>query len=681
MPRLAVQAANRRFLVVTVVVLVLFTLLAHNPLFNSAEEILESVWYRMASEEIFEPRIAIIEIDEATLQAYGGRAPIGRDQIALLLAELASPSLDARTIVLDLYFEGQDPYSASHDQLLTAVLRQHGGRIVHALHVSMDASRSGPSSPPALGCLESLGYRVDNVEAPVASQAPLPLPELLCGYQHLGHIGVYMGSTRIPREIPMWTDVYGVRLAALSLEALRAYLGLSRSGVSYNGSRLQLGPYHIPADREGRSYLRFFSAESHFEHHSLLELWDKLNSHKLADGFFRDKIVLVGYNSPTYYPAEFSPTPFGHRRPSVYIHADMIAAILQDATLAAVPAPIQWTFYASVGACFFLMLSIRRTGLRLLAGLAVLASVLTADLALFSTSWILHATPALAAGAVLFLYSAFYSVKEQSSVIQEQGQLLTILRDKESSLAVLREELVVAQAVQRRLLPESPPLIANYELAGYNEAARDVGGDFFDFIVLPGNRVLITLGDVSGKGMPASLLMAVCQSLMRSESRLHLEAPSGLSDLFTSVNDALNSTIEMSRFVTVFAALLDSEKHTLEYCSAGHNPALSIQADESIHWLEASGMIMGPFQGAAFPSVRMGLEVGQVVILYSDGLVEAEDASGEQFQTDRLVQVARQCRHLRAQDQVEAIIAALKAYAGTNMNADDTTVVVVRRIG
>jgi serine phosphatase RsbU (regulator of sigma subunit) len=234
-----------------------------------------------------------------------------------------------------------------------------------------------------------------------------------------------------------------------------------------------------------------------------------------------------------------------------------------------------------------------------------------------------------------------------------------------------------AAEIQKRYLPATAPEIKGLDLAGHNAPCRTVGGDYFDFFPYEGSRVGMVLGDVAGKGIPASLLM------MGLEARVQalVEKPDNLGAVMTRLNYLTCAKCPPGRFITVFFCLLSGETGELTFCNAGHNPPLLVRENGDHEKLEGGGLVIGIAPSAEYQEYRSSLGVGDTLVIYSDGVTEAADASDEEFETDRLAEAVRRSRHLPAAEIVETIKQAVATHTAGAPQYDDITIIVARRVG
>jgi serine phosphatase RsbU (regulator of sigma subunit) len=236
----------------------------------------------------------------------------------------------------------------------------------------------------------------------------------------------------------------------------------------------------------------------------------------------------------------------------------------------------------------------------------------------------------------------------------------------------LEQELKMARAVQKSLLPTQPPRIAGFTLVADWRSAREVAGDFYDFISLPDGRWGFVLADVSGKGAPAALYMAMTRSLIRSEASRHTNP----SAVLVEVNRRLLVESRCEMFVTVFYAVLDPVLRSLTYANAGHEPPLLRRASGGVERLAFGGLIMGQFEHLSLSDETLNLGTGDTLVVYTDGLTDTVNNQDEDYGHDRLVD-AMKCAPACAQDMLTHILKNLKAFAGPAPQPDDLTLLIL----
>ncbi|MGD0202108.1 MAG: SpoIIE family protein phosphatase [Bryobacteraceae bacterium] len=249
------------------------------------------------------------------------------------------------------------------------------------------------------------------------------------------------------------------------------------------------------------------------------------------------------------------------------------------------------------------------------------------------------------------------------------------LAEIEQAEKMMASELEQAAEIQRQFLPAGAPVVPGLELAGFNAACHTVGGDYYDFLPYPDGRVGIVIGDVAGKGMPAALLMTSLQAKVQALA----EAPGDPADFVARLNRSLATTCPSNRFVTLCYALIDPQTGEVSFCNAGHNPPLLFRRDGEVGQLEGGGPVLGILPAMSYECCHTRMEPGDFVLFYSDGVTEACNPAGEEFQ-DRLLEVACGLRDHPAADIVSAVHQAVTAWIAGQPPADDITVVAVRRL-
>ena len=240
----------------------------------------------------------------------------------------------------------------------------------------------------------------------------------------------------------------------------------------------------------------------------------------------------------------------------------------------------------------------------------------------------------------------------------------------------LENELQQATDIQRRLLPDGAPALEGYEICGRASACRAVGGDYFDYVQRPGGRLGIVIGDVSGKGMAAALLMSSVQAVFRTLSDVE---PSPAS-LLRSLNRHLIRSANPNKFCSFFFGELDPASGALRYVNAGHNPPILLRTSDSVELLRAGGCVLGVFEDAEFEEGTADLNPGDLLALYSDGITESRNTSADEYGEERLTAALSRHRHEGAAGVEEAVFAELVKFAAGAPQYDDSTLLILRRL-
>jgi sigma-B regulation protein RsbU (phosphoserine phosphatase) len=261
----------------------------------------------------------------------------------------------------------------------------------------------------------------------------------------------------------------------------------------------------------------------------------------------------------------------------------------------------------------------------------------------------------------------------------------SIRQGREDALANerLTRELETARGIQERLLPAGEPELAGFEVTGASIPSREIGGDYFDFLMQDDRHLGVAIGDVSGKGMPAALLMSNLQASLQGQV-IH---PSSVAEIVTRVNNLIVGSTDPHMFATFFYGLLDLTSGTFTSTNAGHNPPLVLRNDGSIELLKTGGLLLGMVRGVVYKQETITLEPGEIIVMYTDGITEAVGPSAEEddpeamFGEEPLIEVVRRSSHLPAVGIKEAILDAVSQHTQGVAQSDDITLVVVRRQG
>jgi phosphoserine phosphatase RsbU/P len=254
------------------------------------------------------------------------------------------------------------------------------------------------------------------------------------------------------------------------------------------------------------------------------------------------------------------------------------------------------------------------------------------------------------------------------------------LNEIELTERAMSKELEQAAHIQMGLLPASAPAAKGMDIAGRTAACRTVGGDYYDYLCFPDGRIGMIVGDVAGKGMPASLLM----SSLQARVQVLFENGDHLAEKITRLNKATTAHCPDNRFITFFMTVADPATGELVYTNAGHNPPVLVRktpsAARSFDQLEGGGMILGILPMSQYQEFRVKMEPGDVLVLYSDGVTEAVDRNDQDFGEQRLADLVASLRDRPASEIVEAVHAEVAKFTQGAPPADDITVVVARRV-
>ena len=262
-------------------------------------------------------------------------------------------------------------------------------------------------------------------------------------------------------------------------------------------------------------------------------------------------------------------------------------------------------------------------------------------------------------------------IAAQSAQIVENARLV----EEERALSRVKEELRLAHDIQVGLQPTEGHSIQGYDLAGTSLPAQTVGGDYLDFIDVDDNRTALVVGDVSGKGLPASLLMANVQATLRGQVGWCDE----VAECVRRANELLCRSVRRGNFVTLFFGVLDRTNHTLRFANAGHNRPYLLDKDGEPRMLKKGGLVLGVLSGFEYEEDEVDLEVGSVLCIYSDGVSEALNTRGEQFGEERLAASLKRLRDGSAGDILNGILTEIESFSSGAPQHDDVTILVLKR--
>ena len=263
-------------------------------------------------------------------------------------------------------------------------------------------------------------------------------------------------------------------------------------------------------------------------------------------------------------------------------------------------------------------------------------------------------------------------IAAQSAQIIENARLYL----EEQALQHIQEEMRVAKNIQENLLPKEVPVSELYQFAGKSIPAKEVGGDYYDFIPLKDGRIAFCLGDISGKGIPASLLMANLQASLRGQAYIGNECKNSVG----FANTILYHSTDPTRYATLFYAILNKEDHELIYCNAGHNSPYLFSPGKEPKRLSEGGIVAGIIPEYIYEEETTELAPDDVFILFSDGVTEAMNFSDQEFGEERLENSIRKNLHLPAEEIIKEIFKDVEVFTKGAPQSDDITMVIVKRI-
>ncbi|MGE5353165.1 MAG: GAF domain-containing SpoIIE family protein phosphatase [Acidobacteriota bacterium] len=262
-------------------------------------------------------------------------------------------------------------------------------------------------------------------------------------------------------------------------------------------------------------------------------------------------------------------------------------------------------------------------------------------------------------------------IAAQSAQIIENARLLK----EEQTLMSMLEEMRMATQIQADLLPKEIPNTPGYQLSGISIPAKSVGGDYYDFIKMDGPKLAFCIADVSGKGMPAALLMANIQASIRGQAFYKAQCRQAVS--FT--NNLLYASTDPSEYVTLCYCILDTESHTLSFCNAGHNPPFLFFPGKETLRLTEGGIVAGMIPEFPYTEAHVEISPGSTVVLFTDGVTEAMNTREEEFGEERLIQIISSSLNDTSENILHNILSEVKLFTQGAEQFDDITLLVIKR--
>ncbi len=637
----------------------------------------------------------IVEIDDQSLQRIG-QWPWPRDFVAKLIDRIAERRPAA--IGVDILFT--EPDRSSPDKIAETLSRRDRALAARlsALRPNDDILAEAIRDARAVIGVAGVDTAIAKGEPFTPARirgAPPPLPHYPGGLRSLptidhaapGHGVLNADPERgIVRKIPLAAVLGNEPMLTLALECFRIAARLPSFDLHWSGESLhsvQVGDLVVPAQANGRAWIhfsrhdprRFVSAADVLEDDDEGEKRQaRLERLKQLEG----RIVLVGVTALALL--DQNTTARGERMSGIEIHAQLIENIVEGALLSRHP----WGRYVEtlvfvLAAILVVVLVPRTRPLRsFLALLACWALVIAAGVAAYAFGGALFDPTAPLVGVTL-LYGSMLSATLVASDRQRR-QLSARLATEREAAARVTGELEAAKRIQMGMLPTRESVLRNerrLEIFAHMKAAREVGGDLYDFFALSENKFMVIVGDVSGKGLPASMFMAVSKALAKSCA---LRAPATPAELMITFNAEISRDNPEQLFVTVLALIMDLHSGELIYCNAGHEPAILVRRSGETLTLDDGGgpplCVVDDFQ---YEEARVMLEPRDIVALTSDGLTEAMNRSGALYGRARL----KAMLDSPARRDVDVtilgleILAGIKSFEGDAEPADDQTLLLV----
>jgi serine phosphatase RsbU (regulator of sigma subunit)/CHASE2 domain-containing sensor protein len=600
----------------------------------------------------------VVAIDETALQSRG-QWPWPRAQVAELLDSIGR----ARPLAIgvDILFSEPERGGGDGDTALARAVRSTGA--VLGVAGMYERDRRFPDPPLAVPLYVRGGPELALAKFEGHLQSRPEIDRAAAGHGLINADDV----APVIRSVPLIARIGSVTVPALTIEMLRVAQRLQALRVEYGGDsrpRLRVGEFDVPLEPDGSFWIHFSPRYAD----RVVSAEDVLSGKAAAQ--LKDSFVFVGVTGLGLI--EWRSSPLGENVPGVEVHAQMLEQMVEQRFVLR-PAGARWIEAALLvvaGTVLLLCVPRLRAWISTLLLLAVLAALAATGAFAFRAGWLLDvATPAL--GALLVFGSMLAGTLTEA---QRQRQLLRVAQAKAAA------ELDVAQRIQTGMLPNPRVVFAKetrFRLDARIEPARTVGGDFYDCFMVDPQRLFFVIGDVSGKGLPASLFMALSKSLLKS---VVLREPDDAGRILSRANTEIARENPESLFTTAFAGLLDLDTGMLNLASAGHEPPYLRKADGALVRIEPAGepplCIVGDFQ---YTTSHHTLERGEWLCLFTDGITEAMNARGELYGAERLLKVLGRQREEAAPAAVLTDIRDdVRSFVGDTEQSDDLTMMCLR---
>lgn len=663
-------------------------------------------------EQQFSPRahqplpLWIVQIDEKSLAKYG-RWPWPRTVVASLVQKIAAGH--PRVLGVDIIFAEADPLSPSKfvearpdlpaplakqlSQLQPneAALAAAFGKVPTVLAIgSSDEPESVLRGPSRITIVRQSGVdpRRFLISYPYFLRSIPELTAVPAGQSatQRGQGAVLSDPDRdgITRRLPLFVVGQGQLVPALSLEMLRIYSGGGTLGILTADDGVQAGSVDrvlIPTDWRGRVYPHFMPS-SEYRYLSAADLLDGT-----ADPTsFRDGIVFLGVVGQGL--TDIRQTPLG-KMSVVNIQAQVVECMLSGDLLRR-PAKLYWIELALVLAAGLITIFALPYSQPRIAGVAFVILILTLFVAAFCCFYFFNLLVDATWPSVASLATFGVMLVASSRAAEAARRRLAVeLENERQNEARLEGELGAARSIQMGLLPHrfpGPPERRDVDLYALIEPARIVGGDLYDFILLDSSRLFFAIADVSGKGVAAALFMATTKEVLHDAVAQHDEA---LDQAFAAANARISATSgDMAgaggdmMFVTVFAGILNLATGMLAYVNAGHDsPFVIRKGAETTEFNRAGGPPLGTVDDFQYPVERRQLTPGDLLLLYTDGVTEAESSDHSFYTAERLQLLLRSAPTASARDLVEFVREDVRRFAAGAEQTDDITLLAVRWTG
>lgn len=582
-------------------------------------------------------KVVIIEISDDAIATLG-RWPFDRKNHALMIQALSS--FGARAVLFDIFFS--EP--SEHDEDVRKAIKDAGNVY---MPVVFDMDLSGERD--ILSADKYQAVTIDAYRTAVKGE---------------GQINIIPDNDGKFRRVPLYVRYKDTKVPYISFFVGCEYLGIAPKDISLvPGKYIQAGPdIKVPLDEHSEMIINYSGTWGRgYKHYSYVDviqsyLAPMLGQKPIIDPEkLRGKICLVGLTAPG--TVDLHPNPFDALCPGMGIHAEVINSLINRRFIT------RASREANIGILALLLAALSIVSLRVRPGRAL--KILCCILAAFIIASIL----------AFSIYGCWIDVFYPSAAILTVflGLMLYRFAIEWKKRLMIESELSIAKKIQCSFLPAALPRMDGVDMAAEMLTAQQVGGDMYNFLEFNKDRLGIMVGDVSGKGIPASLFMALVTGEFKFFSGDNISPETTLANL----NERLVRDSASNLFVTMYYLILDMKSHTLSCGNAGHLPVLHVSKDR-VDFLDVSeGMPLGLVEGKYSGRVA-SFDKGDIFILYTDGITEAMNRNSELYGKDRLAMLVSRSRHLTAKDIVKVIMRDIRQFESGSEQHDDITVIAVK---
>jgi len=596
------------------------------------------VMFRLRPKPAVTEKIVIVEIGEDTIKKLG-RFPFPRSYHSILINGLSE--FGARAVLFDLFFSEEEDENDA--EFVEAV--KNAGNVYFPFVFDMEVNKR--AAVPAAN-----GYLVESIP---------PLAEAAKGTGHINIIPDIDGKfRRIPPFVKYNDRFYPYVSVLLSCD----YLGLDPAGMIFKpGDSVTIGDRVIPLDERSDMIINYSGkwgqVFTHVSYADILQTYIAgITGQKpaLDPAFFRDKICIVGLTATG--TVDIHPNPFETLYPGVGIHGEIINAIVNKHFLRVIPKTINLLILIALGV-FAAFVTARMRPVAALALLACAAlSFIVAAVALFDTRGIVI--------DVIYPVITIVVVYLSSTIHKYAAELNRSL--------ILANELGIAKKIQESFLPKTLPTAEGMSVAASMFTARQVGGDLYDFREFGADKLGVMIGDVSGKGVPASLFMAMVTGSFRSLARPDVRP----DDVLAGLNSKILKDSASNLFVTIFYAVFDLNDKRVAYANGGHLPILYLAPGSAARFLDvAKGPPLGLID-EEYSSGEISFDRGDIFVFYTDGITEAMNPRRETYDNERLIAVIEKNRSGSPRQILEAVDKDVRKFEPKKDQHDDMTLIVIK---